>query len=213
MKVWITGGAGDIAVAIKERLLRAGEYEIASPSRKELDVTDAEAVRAFAKSFKPDILVNNAGAIYDHSMADSDVEMHRRVINVDLFGPFNCTVAAIDANPHVRVVNVGSSAASKVHGTWSSYCAAKAGIAMATKCWASDGIDVVCLSPGRTKTKMRAGLVQNEDDSTLLKPEDYAETVYMAICGKFAPGTHIYVNVKTIQHILSGEVTSDNENI
>ena len=213
MKVWITGGMGDIALAIRERLLHAGGYEIAAPGRNEVDVTDPVAVRRFAEDFRPDILVNNAGAIYDHSLRGGDILLDRNVINVDLFGPFNCANAALRVNPAVRIVNIGSSAANKIHGAWSSYCAAKAGIVMATKCWAADGIDAVCMSPGRTKTKMRAGLFPDEDSSTLLRAQDFAETVYMAICGKYKPGTNIFVTVNNVQKIISGEITTDNENI
>ena len=70
---------------------------------------------------------------------------------------------------------------------------------MATKCWAEDGVNTVCLSPGRTETKMRKGLFPNEDTATLLKPEDFADIVLRAIEGRYKAGAHIDVNVNNVE--------------
>ena len=73
---------------------------------------------------------------------------------------------------------------------------------MATKCWAEDGVYAVCLSPGRTATKMRRGLYPHEDQKTLLKPEDFAEVVLFAINGRYAPGEHINVNLQNVGELI-----------
>ena len=90
-------------------------------------------------------------------------------------------------NPNLEIINVGSAASIESHATWSEYCATKAAVAMATKCWAEDGIYAVCISPGRTKTKMRKNLFPNEDQDTLLDPVDFAKVLFKAIKKEFEP--------------------------
>lgn len=201
-KVLITGGEGDIAQAIAKKLLNKGEYDIKTPGKRELDVTDIAAVTQFVKNFVPDILINNAGYVLPQSIKNCDIESERKAFDINLFGIFNCTAAVLKENKNARIINIGSSAATKVHGTWSSYCAAKAAVVMATKCWAEDGVYTVCLSPGRTATKMRRGLYPQEDQNTLLKPEDFATIVLYAVEGKYASGEHINVNLQNVGELI-----------
>ncbi len=196
----ITGGNGDIARAIKERL--EGEYEVLTPGKTELDVTDIEQVRAYFSDHQPDILINNAGYVAPASIAECDIASEKRAIDINLFGTFNCTSAVLKHNPKAKIINIGSSAATKVHGNWSSYCASKAGVVMATQCWAEDGYDAVCISPGRTATKMRRGLFPKEDLETLLKPEDFAEVVARAVQGAYRKGEHVNVTKDNVGALL-----------
>ena len=57
-KVVITGGFGDIALSVKQKLVDLG-YAVMNPDRHELDVTDYSNVFSYFKRVKPDILVNN----------------------------------------------------------------------------------------------------------------------------------------------------------
>ena len=124
--VVITGGAGDIAQAIKVEL--TDEYEVLSPGKEELDVTDIESSEKYFSNHIPDILVNNAGYVLPMSIGESDIYSEKKAIDINLFGVFNCTAAALKRNRKAKIVNIGSSAATKVHGTWSSYCASKVGV-------------------------------------------------------------------------------------
>ena len=157
-KVLITGGHGDIAQAIVRKLANAGGYEVKAPGRWELDVTDTRAVTKFIEEFTPDILINNAGYVFPQSVKNCEIDNDKKALDINLFGTFNCTAAVLKRNVKALIINIGSSAATKVHGTWSAYCASKAAVVMATRCWAEDGIYAVCISPGRTATKMRRGL-------------------------------------------------------
>lgn len=201
-KVLITGGNGDIAKAILRRLRALGGYEIQTPGREALDVTNIEQTEAYISKWTPDILINNAGYVFPQSIADCDIKKEKQAIDVNLFGTFNCTAAVLKKNREAQIINIGSSAATKVHGTWSAYCAAKAAVVMATQCWADDGINCICISPGRTATKMRKGLFPAEDQSTLMRADDFAEVVVSAIEGKYPVGAHLNVNIDNISSYL-----------
>lgn len=137
------------------------------------------------------------------SIGNCDISSERKAIDINLFGTFNCTSAVLKRNANAKVINIGSSAATKVHGTWSSYCASKAGVVMATMCWADDGYDVVCISPGRTATKMRKGLFPDEDQTTLLTTENFAKVVRKAINGEYEKGSHINVTKQNVRELLN----------
>ena len=200
-KVVITGGKGDIAQAIAKKLNSLGGYEVMTPGRNELDVTNVSSVENYFNDKKIDILINNAGYVFPQSIANCDVEEIKKELDINLFGTFNCTCAVLKQNRIAQIINIGSSAATKIHGTWSGYCSAKAAVVMATQCWAEDGINTVCISPGRTATKMRTGLFPNEDKDTLLKTEDFATIVLYAVEGKYEVGSHINVNLQNVEEL------------
>ena len=202
-KVLITGGNGDIAKAIENELLKEKNYDIKTPGKEDLDVTDVDCIDDFLDDFTPDILINNAGYVFPQSISECDIKNAKKALDINLLGVFNCTASVLKRNKDAVIINIGSSAATKVHGTWSSYCAAKAGVVMATKCWADDGVKTLCISPGRTATKMRRGLYPDEDVTTLLKPEDFAKIVVFALKGRYEWGSHINVNLQNIGELLN----------
>lgn len=200
-RVLITGGHGDIAAKIKKILSQNG-FEVFSPSKEELDVTNYMNVKKYIKENKPDILINNAGYVVPESIKISDEERIKKHIDVNLSGVFYCTNEVLKYNSDALIINVGSAASIEPHATWSEYCATKAGVVMATKCWAQDGIYCVCISPGRTRTKMRKSLFPQEDQNMLLEPEDFAKVVLMAVNKKFISGSHIIVRKQNVKEIL-----------
>lgn len=204
-KVLITGGNGGIAIAIKEELEKDG-YVVKAPGRQELDVTDVIPIENVVKEFVPDILINAAGYVVPQSVKDADVESTKKHIEINLLGTFYCTQIALKYNPQLDIINVGSAAAVTTHATWSEYCASKAGVVMATKCWAEDGLYSVVISPGRTKTKMRKALFPDEDQDTLLEPTDFAKVVMKAVRKEYPTGTHIIVRKNNVQDILNNKI-------
>lgn len=201
-KVLITGGNGGIAIAIKEQLELAG-YTVCAPGRLEMDVTNPESIEATISKFEPDILVNAAGYVVPQAMREADLVSTKKHIDINLTGTFFCTQIALRHNPSLDIVNVGSAAAVETHATWSEYCATKAAVVMATKCWAEDGLYSVVISPGRTRTKMRKALFPDEDQSTLLEPSDFAKVIMKAIRHEYPTGTHIIVRKQNVQQLLS----------
>lgn len=204
-KVLITGGGGGIAQALKKLLEEYG-YIVLAPMRTELDVTNCESIERVIKCFVPDILVNNAGYVIPHSVKDMDLENTKKHFDINISGTFFCTGIALKYNPQLQIINIGSAAAVESHATWSEYCASKAAVVMATKCWAEDGLYAVVISPGRTKTKMRKSLFPNEDQDTLLDPDDFAKVVMRAIRKDYKTGSHILVRKQNVQQLINEEL-------
>lgn len=201
-KVLITGGSGGIAQAIKA-LLEEDGYDVLAPTRIEMDVTNWDSIESLVKRFVPDILINNAGYVIPKSVKEMDLENTKKHIDINVGGTFYCTGIALKYNPNLQIVNVGSAAAVESHATWSEYCASKAAVVMATKCWAEDGLYAVVISPGRTRTKMRKFLFPDEDQSTLLEPMDFAKVVMKAVRKEYPSGTHIIVRKQNVQDLIN----------
>ncbi len=202
-RVLITGGNGDIAQAIKV-LLESEGYEVYAPSRLEMDVTNWDSIENAISNYKPDILVNNAGYVVPRSVKEHDLINTKKHIDINLGGTFYCTELGLKYNPSLEIINVGSAAAIETHATWSEYCATKAAVVMATRCWAEDGLYAVVISPARTRTKMRKSLYPDEDQTTLLEPMDFAKVVMKAVHKEYASGTHIVVRKQNVNSILAG---------
>lgn len=111
-----------------------------------------------------DILVNNAGIDPAGAVADLDPEIWRKVLDVNLTGPFLAMKAAI---PHMltagggSIINIASLGGLRCLPGMPAYAASKAGLIMLTKQAALDygphkiRCNAVC--PGATRTKMLEG--------------------------------------------------------
>ena len=201
-KVLITGGSGGIAQAIKT-LLEENDYIVLAPTRQEMDVTSWSSIDAVMKDFVPDILINNAGYVVPQSVRQMDLENTKKHFDINVGGTFYCTGIALKYNPDLEIVNICSAASIESHATWSEYCASKAAIAMATRCWAEDGLYAVAISPGRTRTKMRKFLFPDEDQSALLEPIDFAKVVLKAVLKEYPSGENVIVRKQNVEQLLS----------
>ncbi|MGV9803864.1 SDR family NAD(P)-dependent oxidoreductase [Mycobacterium sp. NPDC003449] len=131
------------------------------------DVSDSRDVHSlidFARSLlgRVDILVNNAATTTTETIEHTDEEAWRRVVDVNLTGPFLCSKAVL---PHMRkqhygkVVNIASVAAKRISfNSGASYTASKAGLVAFTRHLAyeaaPDGINVNAVCPGPVITPM-----------------------------------------------------------
>jgi gluconate 5-dehydrogenase len=125
------------------------------------DVTDEKAVREkleiIEKEASPiDILVNNAGIIKRVPMVDMDVEEFRKVIDVDLVGPFivarQVARSMIARKSGGKIINICSMMSELGRDTVSAYAAAKGGLKMLTRSmateWARYNIQANGIGPG-----------------------------------------------------------------
>ena len=163
----VTGGATGIGAAIVKRLEASGArvaiWDLAGPQR--VDVADEASIgealkRTLASLGRIDVLVNNAGIagpsmpVVDYPVAD-----WRKVIDIDLNGPFLCCRAVV---PHMvkqkygRIVNIASVAGKEGNPNAAAYAAAKGGLIAFTKALgkelAQSGVLVNCVTPAAAQT-------------------------------------------------------------
>ena len=197
----VTGAAQGIGRATAERLLASGasvalwdrDAALLAETRDalagagtavavEVDVTDAEAVAGAAEATRAqlggaDILVNNAGVAGANAKTwDYDVEEWRRVLEIDLTGPFLCCRALVPgmiAQNYGRIVSVASIAGKEGNPNASAYSAAKAGVIALTKSLgkelAEHDIAVNCITPAAAKTRIFDQITQQHIDYMLAK--------------------------------------------
>jgi len=164
----VTGGLVGIGAAIVKRLEASGAkvrvWDVGDKANP-VDVADQKAVeRATAKAIaelgRIDVLVNNAGiAGPTYSVVDYPVDDWKKVIDIDLNGPFLCCRAVV---PHMvkagygRIVNIASIAGKEGNPNAAAYAAAKGGLIAFTKALgkelAKTGVLVNCVTPAAAQT-------------------------------------------------------------
>lgn len=164
---------GDDAERTAAELREAGSDALAF----EVDVTDSDAVEelmTFAQSARGGltVLVNNAAISTTKIIEETDADSWRRVIDINLTGPFLTSRAALPllrANGGGKIVNIASVAAKRISfNAAASYTASKAGLVAFTRHLAyeaaPDGINVNAICPGPVLSPM---LVRTASAETL----------------------------------------------
>jgi len=178
----ITGAGQGIGAAIARRLAGQGMRvtlmgrqlaplaELASDLRDArpvtVDVTDVDAVRsAFETAVSAhgpvDILVSNAGQAGSSPFAQTSPELWRRMLDVNLSGPFYCAqqvVPQMQSAGWGRIITIASTAGQRGYPFVAGYVAAKHGVVGMTRSLALEvarqGITVNAVCPGYTETEM-----------------------------------------------------------
>src|SRR5882762_2550301 len=182
----VTGGAQGFGRAIAERFAASGakvaiwdhDQPLAEKTAKEIgkeigsavtalkvDVSDLagvektrdETLKAFGKI---EILVNNAGiAGVNKTVWETDLEEWRKVLRINLDGPFSCCkaiVPAMLAQKYGHIVNIASIAGKEGNPNAAHYSASKAGLIALTKSLgkelAQHDILVNAVTPAAAKT-------------------------------------------------------------
>ena len=142
------------------------------------DVTNEEAVNAFVAQVEKevgviDILVNNAGIIKRIPMIEMSAADFRKVIDIDLNGPFIVSKAVIPGmikKGHGKIINICSMMSELGRETVSAYAAAKGGLKMLTKNIASEygEFNIQCngIGPGYIATPQTAPLREIQPDGS-----------------------------------------------
>ncbi len=133
----------------------------------EVDVSDLAAVEKTRddtlKAFgKIDILVNNAGiAGINKTVWETDLEEWRKVLRINLDGPFICckaVVPAMIAQKYGRIVNIASIAGKEGNPNASAYSASKAAVIALTKSLGKElaGYDIAVnsVTPAAARTRI-----------------------------------------------------------
>jgi NAD(P)-dependent dehydrogenase (short-subunit alcohol dehydrogenase family) len=195
----VTGGAQGFGKAISERFLRSGarvaiwdrDTALAEKTAKALgaevhalacDVADpasvATALKATLEAFGcVDILINNAGIAGANAKTwETDVEEWRKVMRVNLDGPFICSRAVVPGmieQNYGRIVTIASIAGKEGNPNAAHYSASKAGVIALTKSLGKElaGYDIAvnCVTPAAAKTAIFDQITQQHIDFMLSK--------------------------------------------
>ncbi len=195
----VTGGAQGIGKAATERFVASGakvaiwdhDIKLAEKTAAAIgpavkayacDVTDfaaiAKARDATIKDFgRIDILLNNAGiAGANATVWETSVEEWRKVMRINLDGPFLCCKAVVPgmiAQDYGRIVNIASIAGKEGNPNAAHYSASKAGVIGLTKSLAKEtagkNISVNAITPAAAKTAIFDQITQAHIDFMLSK--------------------------------------------
>jgi NAD(P)-dependent dehydrogenase (short-subunit alcohol dehydrogenase family)/pimeloyl-ACP methyl ester carboxylesterase len=132
-----------------------------------LDVSDAEAVEAFADEVcgehgVPDIVVNNAGVGQAGRFIDTPADEWDRVLDINLGGVVNgCRAFArrlVERGTGGHIVNIASAAAFAPLQSLNAYCTSKAAVYMFSDCLRAEldaaGIGLTTVCPGPVHTNI-----------------------------------------------------------
>ncbi len=179
-RAFVTGASHGLGMAMAKGLAEAGAELIVNgtnPERMEkaveeyeneghkvhsfiFDVTDENQVKEHVgkveKDIGPiDILVNNAGIIKRVPLKDMEVEDYRKVIDVDLVGPFimaKHVVKYMIERKEGKIINICSMMTELGRDSVGAYAAAKGGLKMLTRSmateWARYNIQANGIGPG-----------------------------------------------------------------
>ena len=180
----VTGGAQGFGLDISKRLLKSGakviiwdndpnalqkvikDFESPNLNFNEVDVSNYEEVskniKEITKNSNIDILINNAGITGPTaSLWEYDIELWKKVVEINLVGTFNCCRAIVPnmiKNNYGRIVNVASVAGKDGNANASAYSAGKAGAIGLTKSLgkelANKNIAVNAVTPAGAKTRI-----------------------------------------------------------
>ncbi len=195
----VTGGAQGFGRAITERFIASGatvaiwdrDTALAEKTAAALgsavsvhacDVADPASVAAATKATlaalgRIDILVNNAGIAGANAKTwETDVEEWRKVMRINLDGPFICSravVPAMIAQNYGRIVNIASIAGKEGNPNAAHYSASKAGVIALTKSLGKElagyNIAVNAVTPAAAKTAIFDQITQSHIDFMLSK--------------------------------------------
>ena len=180
----ITGGAQGFGLDIAKRFLKSGakviiwdiDPKMIEKAQKDLDHTNLSSNIVDVSNYKEvenctkettkktniDILINNAGITGPTaSLWEYDVEMWKKVVDINLMGTFNCCrtiVPNMIKNNYGRIVNVASVAGKDGNANASAYSVGKAGAIGLTKSLgkelADKNIAVNAITPAGANTRI-----------------------------------------------------------
>lgn len=160
--VAVCARSGDQIAAVAREVDGLGRRGLAIKT----DVTDGEEVEAMVEEATRvlgpvDILVNGAGVAESAPLKKTDLDLWRRMIEVNLDSVFFCTAAVLPGmleRGSGRVISVASRAGLQGYAYVSAYSAAKHGVIGFTRSVAlevaSKGITINALCPGYVDTEM-----------------------------------------------------------
>jgi 3alpha(or 20beta)-hydroxysteroid dehydrogenase len=203
-RVVITDVLDDEGKSLAEELGERATY-------RHLDVTDAAGWESVVDATERDlgpvaVLVNNAGIVDFGRIDEQTPEAFRRVLEINLVGPWlgmRAAAASLRRGGGGCVVNISSTAGLMGYANLGAYVASKWGLRGLTKTGALEfaraGVRVVSVHPGPIRTPMTGGM----DDSLAAsqpiprfgEPEEVARMVrFVVVEGTYSTGSEFIVD-------------------
>lgn len=191
----------DVLLGGRDRdALQALAAELPSARPWPVELTDAEAVAdATAELERLDVLVHSAGVVRIAPLAETDGELWRRTLEVNVVAVAELTQRLLPAlraaGGHVVLINSG--AGLSANPGWGAYAASKFALrAFADVLRAEElphGVRVTSVYPGRTATDMQRAVRADEggefEPDEYLRPESVADAVLAAVSA--GPDAHL----------------------
>lgn len=187
--------------------LRAAHPKPARIHQLECDLADRDAVRlmaeqAYERVGSVDLLINNAGFTAPAPIHEIHWDDFERTIAVNLYAPFALVQHLLHlGNRFSFVLNIASTAGIQGRAGWLTYSSSKAAMIAMSSVMKEElaiyGTRVVCISPGRCATALRAQLAPQEDPSTIMQPAEVAEVIAMLAseAGRFVDSQNLVVRL------------------
>jgi NAD(P)-dependent dehydrogenase (short-subunit alcohol dehydrogenase family) len=134
-----------------------------------------------------DVLIHDAstlGPLPLRPLLETECEDFRRVLDVNLIGPFRLTKAVVGSMALRRrglIVGISSDAAVVGYPGWGAYGVAKAALDHLIKTWAAElsdsGVRFLSIDPGEMDTAMHAAAMPEADRTSLADPAEVAARI------------------------------------
>ncbi len=189
--------------------------ELPDASYVQADIADEDQARhlideVVRRHGRLDVLINNAGTtevIPHHDLEGASPDVWRRIFDVNVFGTWQVTVAAVDhlrASGRGQVVNVSSLAGERPTGSSIPYACSKAALSHMTRLLANTlapAVRVNAVAPGLVDTPWTAEWTNLRELVTTLAPlqrtatpEDVAEVILGLALSSYVTGEVILVD-------------------
>ncbi|MBU1341592.1 MAG: 2-C-methyl-D-erythritol 4-phosphate cytidylyltransferase [Proteobacteria bacterium] len=203
-KCLVFGSSGGIGGEIVQLLEEKGARVLGVGS-KEFDLQRFNDYESFFQGVKNDfgwidILINAAGVLEKEMLVNMNDNSVSKMIDINYKAPIEITRYAVRylLKNGSSIFHLGSSSWSRGRKSYAIYSSAKAALVNFVQAMSEEleplGININCINPPRTNTKMRQKNFPGEDLSTLMDPRAVAKEI-LRYCGAFGTGYIIDLKV------------------
>lgn len=183
----VIGGLTGIgrAVCNKIKRLKGKAIPLSRRTKPSLDITQPTQVESVLNALYKEkgsfySIINSAGVLYRNAFPNQSTQNMNEIISVNLMGSIYLAkygLPLIQKGGHL--INLISSSSTRGRASYAVYSASKAAVLNLTQGLAEEfpDIHINAISPQRTATPLRFKAFGQEDQSSLLKPEEVADAI------------------------------------